>query len=407
MTLHWRDVSLEEIADNVTVGHVGPMADRYVERGIPFIRSLNVEPFRIKRKSALRPGDVIIVRTGKPGACAVIPDWLPEANCSDVVIIRCGKSIRPRYLSYIINSVSSHHISAHLVGAVQQHFNVGSARQLRFPLPPVCEQDMTISVLGVLDDKIDLNERMNWTLGTMAWAIFKDWFVDFGPVRAKIENRAPYLSDDLWALFPDQINSDGKPVGWEYRSIYKFASVVYGAPFASANFNSAHRGLPLIRIRDLADHSPSVFTDEMHPKAQVIKPGDIVVGMDGEFRLHIWKGPTSLLNQRVCNFRPKANIPMAFLAEALIEPLATFERGKVGTTVIHLGKSDIDTFNLIWPGDQVLRAFGALTTPLLERSVANSLESRTLVATRDLLLPKLMSGEIRVKDAEETVKAVA
>ena len=90
-------------------------------------------------------------------------------------------------------------------------------RDLQIPLPPIAEQDAIASILGALDDKIDLNRRMNETLEAMARAIFKDWFVDFGPTRAKMEGRAPYLAPEIWALFPDRLDDEGKPEGWETR----------------------------------------------------------------------------------------------------------------------------------------------------------------------------------------------
>ncbi|MBC6411670.1 MAG: restriction endonuclease subunit S, partial [Hyphomonadaceae bacterium] len=264
------------------------------------------------------------------------------------------------------------------------------------------------TTLGTLDDKIELNRRMNETLEAMARAFFRDWFVDFGPTRARMEGRDPYLAPDLWALFPDTLDAEtGLPKGWVKASIHDFSEVVYGAPFASRQFNSGNVGVPLIRIRDLATHSPGVSTEQTHKKGHMIEPGDIVVGMDGEFRLHIWKGPKAWLNQRVCHFEPKHGIPRSFLAESLKEPLAFFERSKTGTTVIHLGKSDIDTIKLTHPGDGVLGAFASIVEPMLERSVTNALESRTLAAIRDLLLPRLISGEIRLREAEQAMEAGA
>ncbi len=176
------------------------MAQEYVESGVPFLRSQNVDPLLINfkdlkfvskefhkkiSKSRLSPGDVVVVRTGKPGACAVIPDSLADANCSDLVIIRCGLKINNHFLSYYINTVAADHVAAHLVGAVQQHFNVGSARSLRMKLPPIKEQERIAGVLRNFDDKIELNRRINQTLEEMAQALFKSWFVDFDPVRAK------------------------------------------------------------------------------------------------------------------------------------------------------------------------------------------------------------------------------
>jgi type I restriction enzyme S subunit len=196
----WREVRLEEVADEITVGFVGTMSSEYIDSGIPFLRSQNVEPLRVNHKdlrfispefhkkigkSRLSPGDVVIVRTGKPGACSVVPDWLVDANCSDLVIVRCSRELNNQFLAYYINTVATDHVTAHLVGAVQQHFNVGSARTLRINLPTLAEQQAIASVLGSLDDKIELNRRMNETLEAMALALFKSWFIDFDPVRAK------------------------------------------------------------------------------------------------------------------------------------------------------------------------------------------------------------------------------
>ena len=284
--------------------------------------------------------------------------------------------------------------------------NVSASQLAAIPYPSLStvEQHAIANILGTLDDKIELNRRMNETLEAMARALFKDWFVDFGPTRAKIEGRDPYLVPEIWDLFPDKLDEDGKPEGWKLRSLSDFANVVYGAPFASKQFNADKIGVPLIRIRDLATHEPGVSTEQIHKKGHLIEPGDIVVGMDGEFRLHVWKGPRSWLNQRLCHFEPKRGVPKAFLAEALKTPLAFFERGKVGTTVIHLGKSDIDTFEILQPGQTLLKAFAGIAEALLDRTVGNALQSRTLVQTRDLLLPKLMSGKIRVGDADKFVQ---
>ena len=239
----------------------------------------------------------------------------------------------------------------------------------------------------------------------MARELFKSWFVDFEPVRAKMEGRwhrgesLPGLPAENYDLFPARLvpSELGEiPEGWEVKRLGEVASVVYGAPFASKRFNQSGTGLPLIRIRDLAAHDPSVFTDEQHPKGQPIKSGDIVVGMDGEFRAHVWKGPVSWLNQRVCHFKPHSGVPLSFLFEALVDPLADIERAKVGTTVIHLGKTDIDSIELLIPSEAIFDRYSCITNPLIQQLVANSAESRSLAAQRDALLPKLISGEIRV-----------
>ena len=239
----------------------------------------------------------------------------------------------------------------------------------------------------------------------MARALFKSWFVDFEPVRAKMEGRwrkgesLPGMPAELYELFPDgMVDSElGEiPAGWGVRALGEFATVIYGAPFSSKRFNDSVIGLPLIRIRDLTTHNPSVFTDERHPKGHLINPADIVAGMDGEFRVHIWQGSQAWLNQRVCHFEPLPGISKVFLLEALSKPLADFEREIVGTTVIHLGKRDIDSIKLISSSVDILDAFAKITDDIYERVVANASQSLTLSALRDTLLPKLILGEVRV-----------
>lgn len=234
---------------------------------------------------------------------------------------------------------------------------------------PDFETQRTIaSILGALDDKIELNRRMNATLEAMAQALFKEWFVD------------------------------GAKEEWEEVSIYEFAKVIYGAPFASKLFNVTGEGTGLIRIRDLRTHELETFTTEVHPKGTLISPGDIVVGMDGEFRVHHWHGLPAWLNQRVCTFQPLQPYLRSFLGLSLVAPMEFYERSTVGTTVIHLGKSDIDEIKIPKPPEGRLKAFADIVEPMLERRLANAAESRTLASLRDTLLPKLMRGEVRVKE---------
>jgi|CXWL01.1.fsa_nt_gi type I restriction enzyme S subunit len=301
-------------------------------------------------------------------------------------------------------------------------------KRLEITLPPVREQRAIGHILGSLDDKIELNRRMNETLESMARALFKSWFVDFlpvranmearnrkartqtgDPVRAKAEGRDPGLPKTLADLFPDSFEDSelGEiPIGWKIGSIYTAAEVIYGAPFSSTKFNSDGVGKPLIRIRDLVDESPGVFTVEEHPKGYLVKPGDIVVGMDGEFRSYLWGGVDSWLNQRVCVFKPRIGFSSSFVLHSIVGLLAGVEATETATTVIHLGKNDIDRFKIVVPAEPILTAFGQLAEPLFHRIVVSKQESRTLVSLRDTLLPKLISGELRVKDAERIVGLV-
>ena len=195
MRCEWKEVELSEVAD-LTVGFVGTMASHYTDSGVLFLRSTNIEPFNIKmddvkyissefnetiKKSQLNPDDVVIVRTGKPGACTVIPQKTEPWNCSDLVIIHPNKEkINPHFLASYIN-LASGVINAHLVGAVQQHFNVGAAKKMKIPLPSIDVQNRIASIIQGLNDKIELNNKINENLERQAQAIFKSWFLDYLP----------------------------------------------------------------------------------------------------------------------------------------------------------------------------------------------------------------------------------
>ena len=190
MRCEWKEVELSEVAD-LTVGFVGTMASHYTNNGVLFLRSTNIEPFNIKmddvkyissefnetiKKSQLNPDDIVIVRTGKPGACTVIPQKTEPWNCSDLVIIHPNKEkINPHFLASYIN-LASGVINAHLVGAVQQHFNVGAAKKMKIPLPSIDIQNRIASIIQGLNDKIELNNKINENLQQQVQAIYQAWF---------------------------------------------------------------------------------------------------------------------------------------------------------------------------------------------------------------------------------------
>ena len=236
--------------------------------------------------------------------------------------------------------------------------------------------------------------------------------MDFDPVRAKSEGRLPEGIDAATAaLFPDVFEESELgmvPSGWKVSPIYEIAAVTYGAPFASKLFKANPPGLPLVRIRDLKDERPGVYTEEVHPKGYLIQPGDIVVGMDGEFRSYVWGGEEAWLNQRVCVFTPVNGACAAFVRLSITPLLAAVEASETATTVIHLGKNDIDRFKIICPTPKILKIFSEIVNPIYSRFVKNKQQIQTLSNLRDTLLPRLISGQLRISDAEaELEKATA
>lgn len=373
---------------------------------------------RERSQCSIRRGDVFLTRTSETMdelgmSCIALRD-VPNATFNGFT-----KRLRPRTPDIVVPEYARYYfrasdfrqaVTAMSSLSTRASLNNEMLSRLSIVLPPHQEQVAIGYILGTLDDKIELNRRMSETLEAMARALFKSWFVDFDPVRAKAEGRDPGLPKPIADLFPSRfVESElGEiPEGWRARSVYDVANVIYGAPFSSAQFNSDGIGEPLVRIRDLSNESPGVWTPEVHPKGYKIRRGDIVVGMDGEFRAHLWGGPVAWLNQRTCVFAPKSGWTAAFVRNAIIEPLARIEATETATTVIHLGKADIDLFKVVLPNSDISDLFNSLCQPWYDRIVLCKKESRALATMRDALLPKLISGELRVRNAEKFVGRAA
>jgi type I restriction enzyme S subunit len=432
MAGEWREILLDDLAQKITVGHVGSMASEYVSDGIPFLRSQNVEPLRINTtdlkfisatfhtrlgKSSLAPGDVVIVRTGKPGACAVVPQSLPDANCSDLVIVRCGSKLDPHFLAYYVNSVAAHHIGAHLVGAVQQHFNVGSARKIMVNLPPMHEQRAIVGVLGTLDDKIELNRRMNETLEAMARALFKSWFIDFDPVHAKSEGRDIGLPEEVANLFPTSFEKSAlgeSPVGWKLVPLPDLIEV------------NPSRSLPKGEVAPYLDmanmptrgHVPQGWVDRAFGSGMRFCNGDTLVARitpcleNGKtaFVDFLHDGQVAWGSTEYIVLKPKLPLPDEFAyclarSDSFREFAIQSMTGSSGRQ--RVPAESLSHFLIASPSPSIAKTFGDNVRPLLARGSKAMAENRTLAALRDTLLPKLISGEIRVKDAEKLAEAVA
>jgi len=391
----WRDATLGDLI-SIQRGHDLTETERR-PGDVPVFGSAGQNGFHDK---ALAPAPGVVI--GRSGAsfgqvsyCAV-PYW-PHNTTLYVTDFR-GNA--PRFVYYCLKATD---FSRYNSGSAQQSLNRNYIYSAPLRIPKPNTQRAIAHILGTLDDKIEVIRKMAATLEAMAWALFKSWFVDFEPVRAKTEGRDPGLPPHIATVFPDRLTDteEGEvPEGWSIGSIYEVASVIYGAPFSSAQFNGDAIGEPLIRIRDLTSESPGVWTPEVHPKGYKVRAGDIVVGMDGEFRAYLWGGAEAWLNQRVCVFKPRPLWSAAFVRNAIIQPLAQVEATEAATTVIHLGKADIDLFRVVLPRPDVVDYFNRTCQPWYDRIVAIKQETRTLAALRDNLLPKLISGDLRVADAK-------
>lgn len=301
-----------------------------------------------------------------------------SGGCSaDVLVFKAKENVSKEYLYYVLADDEFFKYSMTTSkGTKMPRGDKTSIMNYPVKLPPLSTQQKIAAILSSLDDKIELNNKINDNLELQAQAIFKSWFVDFEPFGGEM------------------------PKDWKRTDIYSIANIIYGSPFASKLFNSEKNGTPIIRIRDLKDQHSDVYTPEVRDDAYLIQPKDIVVGMDGEFRPHIWGSEPGLLNQRVCVFENKRPKGKAFLYYSIKPLLDIVEKTQVATTVIHIGKKDFDKFQITLPTKNVLDKFDELTDSVFDKIVNNRLENIRLEKLRDTLLPKLMSGEIDVDSVQ-------
>lgn len=270
-------------------------------------------------------------------------------------------------------------------GTVFDTITMDSFRDIDIPLPNLETQKKICNVLTSIDNKIEINNRVVRISEEIAKSLFRSWFIEFEPYEK-------FKQSELGKI----------PTCFEVMNLTDIADVTYGYSFSSEKFNENKEGMPVIRIRNISDdtvdkYSPESFDDDEY----LVQSGDVLAGMDGEFRPHIWKGPKAGLNQRVCKFEGKDSLySEIYLWNAVRRPLYKLEKSKTGTTVIHLGKRDIDDIMLAVPDRDSLSQFNSALDPIYQEMINLREENRDLKNLRDTLLPKLMSGEIRVNDIE-------
>jgi type I restriction enzyme S subunit len=297
-------------------------------------------------------------------------------------------------------------------GSVQDNINLQTLGRLTLKVPPLQEQIAVGSVLGALDDKIELNRRMNETLEMMARAIFKDWFVDFGPTRAKMEGRAPYLSADIWSLFPERIDGDEMPEGWSVGTVADYAAL-NPESWTRSNYPARIEYVDLGNIKwGTIEATKAIERDKAPSRAQrILREGDTVVGTvrpgNGSFALVGRPGLTASTGFAVLHPKIAANREATYLAATAPENIGRLSHLADGAAYPAVRPDVVLATELALPGPEITAAFHKIAAPLCDRIAANHLEVTTLAETRDYLLPKLMSGEIRVREAERIVEAAA
>jgi type I restriction enzyme, S subunit len=379
------------------------------------------------RRVLPQPGDVVFGYEAKVGEAAVLTDQHRWCLGRRVGLLRPRQDrLDPRYLAYAWYSPHFQDVlrANRIGGTTIESIRLTDLPRWTIPLPEIKVQRRIAHILGALDDKIELNRRMSETLESMARALFKSWFVDFDPVRAKSEDRDPGLPRTIAELFPDRlIDSElgAIPQGWEVSTVGAVASVI--DCLHSKKPERRESGRPLLQLGDVRDdglldlREPYLISDEdyvLWTSRMEASAGDCVITNVGRVGAvaQIPVGVKAALGRNMTGVRCKASFPFpTFLLEALLSDVMRDEisrRTDTGTILDALNVRSIPSLRLVRPRDhQLLETYEDCARPLRDQMEQLLVQSRTVNELRDALLPRLLAGEIRVDRLVDTDGGIA
>lgn len=432
MAGEWRTQTFADLVggkDNIIGGPFGSnltQAD-YSPQGVPVIRGSNMEKagryisgdfayVSLEKADRLQsnqvePGDIIVTQRGTMGQVSLVP--IGRSTRYVVSQSQMGVRVRnsdPLFIYYLLRSPQFLNF---LAGATIQtgvpHINMGLLRTWEVGAPDVREQRLIAKLLGSLDEKIELNRRTSETLEAMARALFKSWFVDFDPVYANAERRSTSLHDDLATLFPDSFGEDGLPSGWTAKPVSKLANFLNGLALQKYPAEDDEPSLPVIKIAELrTGPTPKSAKASINIPAEYrIENGDHLFSWSGSLTHCRWTYGMGALNQHLFKVTPCEPYPVWLVYEAVDQHMPEFRAIASGKAVTmgHIQRHHLDEARVAIPPSDLLKAMDAVVAPIFVRWLAADLESRTLADLRDTLLPKLISGDLRITDVENRVAA--
>lgn len=444
MAGEWATLPLGEVAA-VRSGYAFKSSD-WTESGVPVVKIANVKGGRLEMAGCsfvdeavangagdfrLSDGDILIAMTGYVGDVARVR----KTDLPCVLNQRVGKftvlnseRLDASYLFLFLASVDTRQTIAGLgYGSAQPNVSPSLIHKVKIPLPSLPEQKRIAHILGTLDDKIELNRRMNATLEGISRAIFKSWFVDFDPVRQKAAGKQPVGMDvQTAALFPDSFEDSeiGEvPKGWRVDAFADHFDADRGLSYKGEGLREDGSGVPMHNLNSVYEgggykHEGIKYYAGEYRDKHLISPGDVIVtnteqGFDHLLIGHAaivpaCFGTTGLYSHHIYRLRCKPSSPLTphYVASLLNDPrwhywISGFSNG---TTINMLPLDALQMPLLVVPPPRLVQMFDQLATSTHERREASLQQSRTLAALRDTLLPKLLSGEIPVPEAEDAVE---
>lgn len=416
----WRVVTLGDVADLVRGVSYRPsdlLADG--AEGIPLLRATNIKnqaleladvlfvpPALVRDHQRLRRFDVVIaMSSGSRDAVGRLAqlrrDWVGCVGAFCGVVRADPKRVHPEYLGYVLQSPAFRtHVETRAVGTAIMNLSRDRILGFTLRLPDLPEQSAIAHILGTLDDKIELNRKQNETLEAMARALFKAWFVDFEPVRAKMEGRwqrgqsLPGLPAHLYDLFPDRLVESelGEiPEGWETKRVSDYLSLAYGKSLPAGK---RQEGIyPVYGSGGLVG---------FHNEAMINGP-TVIVGRKGTVGSLYWEDRPCFPIDTVFYVQPK--VPLSF-CYYLLESLPLRDMN-TDAAVPGLNRENVYRLEVAAPPRELVSHFAETTSRFRESIAAISKSTEALSQLRDTLLPKLISGELRVPDVERIVGGLA
>jgi type I restriction enzyme S subunit len=423
MASEWIECTLADACSSIDYGLTSSAADHVA--GPKFLRitdivsehiDWNAVPYvdaddETAAKYWLHDGDIVLARTGaSTGASAYVKNPPPAVFASYLVRLQAKPEFDPRFIAYYLKSDDFRTFIRGVLGDKSAQPNASASTMTKAPLrapKDKHEQRAIAYILGTLDDKIELNRRMNETLEAIARALFKSWFVDFDPVRAKAEGRDSGLPKRIADLFPDSFEDSelGEiPKGWRVVRLSDLCTTQYGY---TARAVDEPIGPKFLRVTDINKRNwidwgdvPHCAIDPSTRTSYVLEVGDLVVARMAD------PGKSAIIEEEIdavfASYLVRLKTPSlalsyyvyGFLKSDLYAEYA--EGAKSGSVQANMNAKVIVGVSLALPPEQVLQQFLQAVLPLRRRLVANVRESRTLAALRDILLTKLISGELRV-----------
>ena len=387
--------------------------------GLPFARAGNInEGFHFEDADRFpegelgsvgdkvsQPGDVVFTSKGTVGRLAFVSKTTPRFVYAPQLCFWRSldhELIDPRWLYYWMQGTEFGRQISGVKGQTDMadYVSLGDQRKMEISLPPL-EEQRAARVLGALDDRIELNRRMSETLEEMARALFRSWFVDFDPVRAKAEGRPSGLPRNLDALFPASFEASelGEiPAGWEVRSLDEIATFTNGLALQRFPAES-DEWLPVIKIAEMKrgytekTGKASASIDSRY----IVEDGDLLFSWSGSLELVLWTNGRGALNQHLFKVTSE-DFPRWFYLGWTREHLEEFRGIAAGkaTTMGHIQRHHLTDAKAVVPPPDLVAAADATLAAVVEQQVCCAIQARALAAQRDTLLPRLVAGELPV-----------